>query len=640
MININQKTMILFFLLIPLVALSILFGMTPPAVTQSAAAIIYVDGQIGVDSCTNYDIASRSCGSGSQTAYATLAGASAIALPGDTVFIRQGTYNEQLIPQNSGLPGNLISYRNYGNETVLFTGSFYPGAIVLDQVSYITIEGLNVEDVRWLEATDAHHNLIRNNIFLRTPASGTTGNLRFISSDYNQIVENVLHDGNDNLLLIDSNYNLVEGNTITEGRHSVFSIRCSNFNIIRDNYFSNTQQKIGEVYDCGDDTSAVPHAFDATKYNVFENNVFAEASSYYSTSGGNGIQYAGQEGIIRRNVFYHTNVGLAMQVYGDEALYNHHNRAYHNVFYDNHCAGVSVRESNLDNVFTNNILYWNKGTGGGDCFGVGPAQILYRGSPIDTAYTFKNNNILNQGPGEAVIQQEFGSGNTLAYFESNHPTVYFQNWEVLPGFRDAGKYDFRLENGSEMIDAGDFLAETVSSGSGTVLPVDDARYFHDGFGIEGVAGDLIQLEGQTGIATIISIDYDSHTLTLDTPLSWSAGQGVSLAYQGMVPDIGAYEFSPELALAGTPANQAVHLTWEVNATLPASTTWTITYEGPVGDQIPPITGLPESIRNFTLTGLTNYEWYTITLTTEPMLLTDTLHIRPTDRLIHLPMIHK
>jgi hypothetical protein len=33
-----------------------------------------------------------------------------------------------------------------------------------------------------------------------------------------------------------------------------------------------------------------------------------------------------------------------------------------------------------------------------------------------------------------------------------------------------------------------------------------------------------------------------------------------------------------------------------------------------------------------LTGLINYQWYTITLNTEPLLLTDTLRIMPTDRL--------
>ena len=520
------------------------------SVHRQAATTLYVDGQISGASCTNYDVVSRSCGGGTATAYATLNGAAAVTQPGVVVFIRQGTYNEQFEPQNSGTAGAQITYSNYMDEGVFVASSSYPATIILNNVSYITIEGLTVADQRWLEATDAHHNVIRNNQFLRTPSSGTTGNVRFISSDHNRIVGNVLDDGNDNLLLIDSDHNLVEGNTITEGRHSVFSIRCANYNVIRDNFFSNTQQKIGEIYDCGDDTTIVPHAFDATKHNVIENNVFAEAVSYYSTSGGNGIQYAGQDGIIRRNVFYHTNAGLAMQVYGDEALYNQYNRVYHNVFYDNECAGLSIREANLDNVYKNNILFKNKGRSGGDCSNTSPAQLLYRGTL--QAFLFERNNILNEGPGEGVIQSEFGSGDTLATFESNYPTLFVDNLEIDPGFSDETSYDFTLTSASPMVDAGVFLAHAASSGSGTMLVVDDARYFHDGYGIEGLQGDLVQLEGQTVSARVVDVDYASHTLTLDRALSWSAGQGISLAYQGVAPDIGVYEFVPSLSPARHP----------------------------------------------------------------------------------------
>jgi parallel beta-helix repeat protein len=510
-------------------------------------------------------------------------------------------------------------------------------------VSYINIEGLTVEDCRWLEAADSHHNVIRGNTFARTPSSGTTGNVRIISSDHNQIVGNVLDDGNDNILLIDSDHNLVEGNTITEGRHSVFSIRCSNYNIIRGNYFSNSQQKIGEVYDCGEDTTIVPHAFDATKHNVFEQNVFAEASSYYSTSGGNGIQYGGQEGIIRRNVFYHTNVGLCMQVYSDESLYNHHNRAYHNVFYDNDCAGVSVRGDNVDNIFVNNILFRNRGTGGGDCFGTGPAQILYRGPLAAPAFSFRRNNILNEAPGEAVIQQEFGSGHTLAYFESNYPALFFGNLEVPPGFRDEGGHDFGLWNTSPVIDAGAFLAHTVGGGSGTTLQVDDARFFHDGFGIEGVTGDTIQLEGQTGTATVVGVDYSSDTLTLDRPLSWNADQGVSLAYEGTAPDLGAYEHVPELVLHGAAGDSAIRLNWSVDVPLPMTTTWRIDYYTRTAGIYTATDPLSVTRSTVLAEHVDNYRWYTVTLHAmlgETSWLSDTVRVMPTDRFVYFPLMRR
>jgi len=69
--------------------------------------------------------------------------------------------------------------------------------------------------------------------------------------------------------------------------------------------------------------------------------------------------------------------------------------------------------------------------------------------------------------------------------------------------------------------------------------VADAGYFFDGYGI--VEPDLIQLEGQTQAVAIATVDYATNTLTLAEPLSWSAGDGVSLPYGGARPDQGRYE---------------------------------------------------------------------------------------------------
>ena len=115
-------------------------------------------------------------------------------------------------------------------------------------------------------------------------------------------------------------------------------------------------------------------------------------------------------------------------------------------------------------------------------------------------------------------------------------------------------------------------------------------------------------------------------------------QGISLAYVGAAPDLGAFEFEPQLALHGAPGDQAIYLSWTVNVTLPVTTTWTIAYDGPAGIPPSPITGLTEPARAYTLTSLSNYAWYTVTLTTDPLGLTDTLKVMPTDNLAHLPLV--
>jgi len=113
--------------------------------------------------------------------------------------------------------------------------------------------------------------------------------------------------------------------------------------------------------------------------------------------------------------------------------------------------------------------------------------------------------------------------------------------------------------------------------------------------------------------------------------------------QGRGYDIGAYEFTPALELWGISSDQAIYLNWRVNISLPLTTTWTISYTGPPGDLPSTITGLPVITRAFTLTGLTNYVPYNVTL--NAMLdgtpyLTDTVTVIPTDNLLFLPLVIK
>ncbi|KRT59836.1 hypothetical protein Ga0076813_16122, partial [endosymbiont of Ridgeia piscesae] len=63
---------------------------------------LFVDNQIGKSSCTDYTPESRSCSGGSDTAYNSFGGASRAAHAGDTVYVREGRFKEQLKVRNSG----------------------------------------------------------------------------------------------------------------------------------------------------------------------------------------------------------------------------------------------------------------------------------------------------------------------------------------------------------------------------------------------------------------------------------------------------------------------------------------------------------------------------------------------------------
>src|SRR5579864_9026095 len=147
----------------------------------------YIDNSISSASCSTYSVTARSCAGGTTIAYQTLEGfrAGIKPAPGDTVYIRGGTYNQQLIILVSGSAGNPITYRNYGTETVTLSGSptnaWYddgssPWALadvhsdgqtlVLVNVSHVVVQGLSIGPSRGNgHCHNCTHVIIQNNTF-------------------------------------------------------------------------------------------------------------------------------------------------------------------------------------------------------------------------------------------------------------------------------------------------------------------------------------------------------------------------------------------------------------------------------------------------------------------------------------------
>ncbi len=371
---------------------------------------------------------------------------------------------------------------------------------------------------------------------------------------YNKIVNNVFDDNAaDSLSLVNSDYNLVEGNDFRKAEHAIWDIRCGDYNVIRRNTFHNESQKIGEIYDC--DGASGYTDFDATKRNVIEDNDFAYVPSSGNASPFSGIQFAGQDTIIRRNRFYDlVGPGIRMAIYGAEARYNTGNRIYHNVFYGTDFAGVRIAAGNTmsDNVLKNNIFmksafvandtrwnWWvNTVTGK-------PVQVM--ADRLD-GFTLDNNVFFSSMAGEPWIityggrTTSWAQQENVTWWESNYTQLVSNSIEVDPEFVDEANRNFRLVQTSPAVDSGGFLTRVVGADTNATVVVEDASYFYDGYGIEGVVGDVIRLEGQPDSAVVLSVDYANNTLTLDQPLSFTDGQGVALNFTGTAPDIGAYEF--------------------------------------------------------------------------------------------------
>jgi len=93
-----------------------------------------------------------------QLPWLTITKAANTLIAGDTVYIKEGIYNEQVIPQKSGTPGNYITYTSSPQDEVIIDGTgllsecgeLYPtvsweGLIEIRGKSYINIIGLNIQ---------------------------------------------------------------------------------------------------------------------------------------------------------------------------------------------------------------------------------------------------------------------------------------------------------------------------------------------------------------------------------------------------------------------------------------------------------------------------------------------------------------
>ena len=127
------------------------------------------------------------------------------------------------MPVHGGGEASPLVFRACAAEEPIVANVDDPALRVID-LSWITIEGLTVQDsLGWARLENATHVVLRDNVFLRATATGTTGGVKLVDSSYCRLEGNRFEDGNDNVVVQHSDYNVVAGNTFVRGRHSLFS---------------------------------------------------------------------------------------------------------------------------------------------------------------------------------------------------------------------------------------------------------------------------------------------------------------------------------------------------------------------------------------------------------------------------------
>ncbi|KYK26813.1 hypothetical protein AYK26_04470 [Euryarchaeota archaeon SM23-78] len=469
--------------------------------------------------------------------FTTIAAASNAAQPGDTIYIRAGTYSETIRPARSGTAGNPITYARYGNEQVTITN--VGDGIDINDRNYIVIDGIRIVDVnRFVDMQRATHNIIKN--CYMNQFSSWIGIFLWEGSDHNKILNNTIlgpcfggAEAGDLIYCYGGcHYNVIEDNYFEYGSHTTVEFRgqtghTSN-NVIRNNRVWNPWHTLITAWPAADYTLIEGNIILDGGEKASENSCGSDRDRTAPRKYHAGIQLGSENCIIRNNVLIN-NGWMEINSYPPEGsppgppISALNNRIYHNTFHKNHYGPASEASEPVDgNVFKNNIFYKQV------------SAEISMSIPSGTNY-FINNDILGASYYAGGNDIWSGTLNENPLFVNENAVDDVNNKNFNEGY-------VYLQSSSPMIDAGAFLTKARSAGSGTNIPIEDASYFYDGWGIEGEVGDLIQLEEQSVTAYIVNVDYNSNTITVDKSLTWSSGTGVTLAYNGNAPDIGAYEY--------------------------------------------------------------------------------------------------
>jgi hypothetical protein len=474
----------------------------------------------------------------------TITKANQTLVAGDIVQIKAGTYNTYIAPNNSGTFTNRITYRNYNNDIVTLSNTSF--GIFLDGKSYISVQGINfynLDRFMWLQ-NGANNNSIAYCNFDQGRNIGWSGSIINQNSSFNRIhhcrfskygyynaddIGSILDIGDEESQTDLTGHNLLEGNVFFHGGHHILGV-YGMYNVIRNNYFHNEPWAMGTE---DSDRGAVMYGNRNLSFagypensgrNLFEGNRVAYSSDPPDNVGASGLALTTGYNIVRFNCFYHNNrAGIGMSVtryYVSDIVYN---RIYNNTFFHN---GINTEDPND---------HMNSGIGFG----------LYSGDHIIKYNAIKNNlfyqHKLTFGTYKVNLSDQIFVGN---WDGNTRGDPKFVNAGIIPGDpMDPSVPDLRLQTNSPCKGAGTYLATVTSpSGSGVSFQVADAGYFMDGWGIAGVQGDEIQLFGTSQKARITNVNYSTNTITVNNNFTWTQGQGLSLAYEGTAPDVGAYKF--------------------------------------------------------------------------------------------------
>ena len=351
---------------------------------------------------------------------------------GDTVYIKTGTYEERVEPQNSGSVDNYIVYAAYPGATVTIEGAnvVVPEWVGLFQIMdkhYVQVSGLRIVNAGpnlhnpGILVEQSSYIIIKNNYVYHTSDSGIgVWNSENIIVDHNE-VEGACYNGyNESISVGGTNGFEVKNNHVHHSQKEGIDVKDGSAN---GKVFRNHVQ----------DTNAVGIYVDAWDKHVYNIEVFENVVHNVSADG---FAFGSEQGGLLENI-----------------------KVYNNIAYNNKWVGIDLHDCCIAthpvrNVqIVNNTLYNN----GWDPWGGG----ISISNPQATEVVIRNN-ICSQNlyfqiavDPSVPVQNALIDHNLIDGYRGTEGEIYGNDYvEGDPKFINSAVADFHLQGDSPAIDQG------------------------------------------------------------------------------------------------------------------------------------------------------------------------------------------
>ena len=318
--------------------------------STSWATFYYVD--------KNNTIASDSNIGSESSPWKTISHAASTAIAGDTVYVKSGTYSEQVTVSHSGSSGSPITFAAYPGHSPVIDGS-----------------GVNVSSSNGLFTSNNHNYIILDGFEIKNSNEYL---IRMYGGSYCEIKNCVVHDN------------------VSSGQSAILFSHCTN------GLFENN-----EVYHGGRNAVNFESDTDMTiQYNYIHDNSAHNGINLFPKTSETQIEYSGN------NIKYNVISGCTHGIY---SRYQTNNEISNNIIHDNLNNGIYLENDELDphNFAAHTLIANNTITGNGQ-------NGILDGNA--TFLTIKNNIIYNNASYSIYIRSSVNSNNTVSHNLTSNPS--------------------------------------------------------------------------------------------------------------------------------------------------------------------------------------------------------------------------